>query len=73
MNAICPGPIDTPMLRKASERRGRNLDEAAAVLSLLGRLGDPDDVANAALFLCSDRAAYTTGQLLGVDGGLLIK
>ena len=42
-------------------------------LSLLGRLGDPDDVANAALFLCSDRAAYTTGQLLGVDGGLLIK
>ena len=71
INAICPGTIDTPMLRKAMERRGRNPDDVVSRLSLLGRFGRPDEIAAAALWLCSDAASFTMGHALAVDAGML--
>ena len=71
VNAICPGAIDTPMLREAIERRGRDPGEVAARLSRFGRFGTPDEIADAAMWLCSDASSFTTGHALAVDGGML--
>jgi NAD(P)-dependent dehydrogenase (short-subunit alcohol dehydrogenase family) len=71
INAICPGAIDTPMLRAAMERRGRDPQEVAGRLSLLGRFGQPSEIAKAALWLCSDDSSFTVGHALAVDGGYL--
>lgn len=69
VNAIAPGAIETPMLRQAAP------DEASQrqFLQLIpwGRLGQPVDIANAALFLASDESGYITGETLFVDGGWL--
>ena len=73
INAICPGAIDTPMLRAAIERRGRDPGEVAARLSLLGRFGDPAEIAKAALWLCSNESSFTIGHALAVDGGYLAR
>ncbi len=73
INAICPGGIDTPMLRNAMERRGRMTADVASRLSLNGRFGRPDEIAAAALWLCSDGASYTTGHPLAVDAGYLAR
>jgi acetoacetyl-CoA reductase/3-oxoacyl-[acyl-carrier protein] reductase len=68
VNAIAPGWIDTPMTAAAPEdARQRALAE-----SPLGRLGEPDDVARATMFLVSDLGRHITGQVLRVDGGQLI-
>jgi NAD(P)-dependent dehydrogenase (short-subunit alcohol dehydrogenase family) len=71
INAICPGAIDTPMLRNAMTARGRDPQEVAARLSLTGEFGRPEDIANAALWLSSDASAFTIGHALAVDGGYL--
>jgi NAD(P)-dependent dehydrogenase (short-subunit alcohol dehydrogenase family) len=71
VNAICPGAIDTPMLRSAMERRGRNADEVAGRLTRFGRFGTPAEIAAAAVWLCSDESSFTTGHALAVDGGML--
>ncbi len=71
VNAICPGAIDTPMLHNAMERRGRNAEDVANHLSLFGRFGNPSEIAEAALWLCSDASSFTTGHALAVDGGML--
>jgi glucose 1-dehydrogenase len=71
VNVICPGAIDTPMLRSAIEVRGRDPQDVARRLSPLGRFGDPDEIARAALWLCSDASSFTTGHALAVDGGYL--
>lgn len=73
-NAILPGLIDTPMgVGGTASRDGRSLDEQraarSAVVPLKGGMGRAEDVANAALFLASDEAAFVTGVLLPVDGG----
>lgn len=73
VNAIAPGAIDTPMLRNAMERRGRDPQDVADRLSLLGRLGTPEEIANAALWLCSDASSYTLGHSLAVDAGYLAR
>jgi glucose 1-dehydrogenase len=73
INAICPGAIDTPMLRAAMERRGRQPEEVVGRLSLLGRFGQPDEIALACLWLCSDESSFTTGHALAVDGGYLAR
>lgn len=75
VNAVCPGPIDTPMFgvfgsRPDSEQRTLEEVRAGAVRIVpLGRIGRPEEVANAALFLVSDEASFVTGVALPVDGG----
>lgn len=66
VNAIAPGFIDTDMTRQMPEAAYQQRLASVA----LGRIGAPDDVAQAALFLASDMSAYITGQVIGVDGGM---
>ena len=71
VNCICPGSIDTPMLRGALSSSGDfegNWRKTEMVIPL-GRIGAPEDIANATLFLASDEAGYITGISLPVDGG----
>ncbi|MBI3373696.1 MAG: SDR family oxidoreductase [Betaproteobacteria bacterium] len=69
-NVVAPGPIDTPLLRKAVEQGGERLLDAMKASTLLGRLGRPEEVAAAVAFLASDEAAFITGETLGVSGGM---
>jgi 2-hydroxycyclohexanecarboxyl-CoA dehydrogenase len=73
VNAIPPGMIDTPMLRRA-EAGGDigKLDKVAARMIPVGRTGTPEEVAAACGFLCSDEAAFITGQVIGVNGGMVL-
>ena len=66
VNIIAPGMIDTDMTKAISEKA--SVDWAAQIP--LGRLGAPDDIAAAACFLASDEAAYITGHVLAVNGGM---
>lgn len=77
-NAICPGPIDTPMLRvfvaRPDQQSTAGMDKEMLVKTRggqtpMGRPGQPQEVANAALFLLSDEASFVTGAYLAVDGG----
>lgn len=65
---IAPGPIDTPMLRS---RTGNEWPPAIVGVTPLARIGEPQEIANAVLWLCSDLASYVTGATLPVDGGFL--
>ncbi|MGH3402970.1 MAG: SDR family NAD(P)-dependent oxidoreductase [Streptosporangiaceae bacterium] len=71
-NCICPGPIDTPMMASwiGLEERTDTMREIVASIPL-GRLGRPEEVAQAALFLAADEASFVTGAVLAVDGGEL--
>lgn len=71
INAICPGAIDTPMLRNAISARQRDPDEVAQRLTPLARFGHPEEIADAALWLCSDSSSFVLGHALAVDGGYL--
>lgn len=69
-NAICPGPIETPLLRELlrdEEARQRRLSRIP-----LGRFGRPEDIVNAALFLASDESSWMTGTTFVVDGGITV-
>jgi 3-oxoacyl-[acyl-carrier protein] reductase len=68
VNCIAPGVIDSKPKPMSSAARQR-----FAVLTPLGRLGEPRDIANAAVFLASSEAAFITGQVLNVDGGILLQ
>ncbi|XOB41738.1 MAG: SDR family NAD(P)-dependent oxidoreductase [Candidatus Nealsonbacteria bacterium] len=67
INAILPGPIDTPLLRNAFSSE-KEIEEYAK-LNPMKRIGRPEDVASIAVFLASDEASYVTGGLYSVDGG----
>jgi NAD(P)-dependent dehydrogenase (short-subunit alcohol dehydrogenase family) len=69
-NVIAPGPIRTPMLEQAVEKGGEKILRAMTDATLLRRLGEPEEVAAAVLFLASDQAAYITGETIGVSGGM---
>jgi NAD(P)-dependent dehydrogenase (short-subunit alcohol dehydrogenase family) len=69
-NVIAPGPIRTPMLEQAVAKGGDRILEAMTNSTLLRRLGEPEEVAAAALFLASDQASYITGETIGVSGGM---
>lgn len=70
VNAVAPGGINTPMMLRAFEATGWTEADFAPVISLIeNRLGRPDEVAQASLWLCSDLASYVTGVTLPVDAG----
>lgn len=68
VNAVAPGFIETAM----TDALGEKVRTALLAQIPLGRLGSPEDVAHAVAFLCSDEAAYITGQVLAVDGGMVM-
>ena len=73
VNAVLPGLVETDMPRYFMTLGGRTWEEVVASALPkypLGRIGKPDDVAHCAVFLASDEAAWVTGQLIAVDGGL---
>jgi 3-oxoacyl-[acyl-carrier-protein] reductase (EC 1.1.1.100) len=67
VNAVAPGFIDTPMTQGLPE----DIKEAYKKQIPLGRFGSPEDVANAVLFLASEKASYITGEVINVNGGML--
>jgi len=69
VNAVCPGAIDTPMLRGWLDELNMTEEEFAPPLSLFGRFGKPEEVAEVNVWLCSDAASYITGAALSVDAG----
>jgi NAD(P)-dependent dehydrogenase (short-subunit alcohol dehydrogenase family) len=69
VNSLCPGSIKTPMLARAIERDGAAEKKLKGAYPL-GRVGEAVEVANAALWLCSDMSSFVTGHQLAVDGGL---
>ncbi len=72
VNVVAPGLVDTPLLQgMISEGHGR-LMEAIVKATPIRRFGRPEEVAEAILFLASDRASFITGQTLGVSGGLVM-
>jgi len=72
VNVVCPGPTDTALFAEYKEGAGNpeKLVEAFTRSIPLGRIGQPDDLPGAILFFASDEAAYVTGQVLSVSGGL---
>lgn len=78
VNAVCPAPIDTPMLLDFMLRPDTQGDREENTKRMkqnipLGRVGKPEEVAKAALFLCSDDSSFITGVALPVDGGYTAK
>ena len=71
INAVCPGPVDTPLLASGREDREAALI-AIAEETPMGRLGRPEEIAAAILFLASDDASFMTGAAMVVDGGISI-
>lgn len=72
VNCVCPGPTDTPLLQQLTGAgdQGARVAEGLKRAVPLGRLGQPDDLAGMVAFLASDDAAYMTGQVVSVSGGL---
>jgi len=73
VNNIPPGMIDTPMLRRAeADGNVANLEKIAPRVIPVGRAGTPEEIAATCGFLCSDEAAFITGQVIGVNGGMVL-
>ena len=68
VNGIAPGFVDTDMTKVLPEQ----VREAATAQIPLGRFGQPEDIANMAVYLASEKASYITGQIISVDGGMAI-
>ena len=68
VNAVCPGAIHTTMMERLTSRSPSVVERIAAV-SPSGRMGMPEEVAEAVLWLCSSAASFVTGHTLTVDGG----
>jgi 2-hydroxycyclohexanecarboxyl-CoA dehydrogenase len=69
VNVVCPGPTDTPLLDQVAQASQKLYDGLAKAVPMR-RIGQPNDVAPAVVFLASDGASYITGQTLSVSGGL---
>lgn len=75
VNCVCPGPIQTPMLESSVAGAADPVAalRAAEASTILGRLGQPEEIANMVHFLASDEASYITGAAMVVDGGVTVK
>ena len=72
VNAVCPNEVNTPMIRTGFETRGLDPDKAIEELNAsvpLGRIAEPEDIADVVVFLASDKARYLCGSLIEVNGG----
>jgi NAD(P)-dependent dehydrogenase (short-subunit alcohol dehydrogenase family) len=69
VNAICPGPTRTQLLKTLAEHKPEEIDIVKAKIPM-HRLGEPIDIARTVVWLCSDDASFITGQVIPVDGGL---
>ena len=71
-NSIAPGPIETPLLMGAKQfgEIGEKIIETMKAGTQMGRLGQPEEVAAAVAFLCTDDSSYVTGECIGVSGGM---
>ena len=69
VNCVAPGAINTPMLQEGLRMRKRDIPAYERIMSNLHRIGEPEEVANAHLWLCSDASSYITGSVLHLDGG----
>jgi len=69
VNAVCPGTVDSPWVQRLVADAGESLD-ALRARQPMGRLGRPDEIAEAVLYLASDASAFVTGTVLTIDGGL---
>jgi NAD(P)-dependent dehydrogenase (short-subunit alcohol dehydrogenase family) len=74
VNCVCPGTIDTPLLRQAAAAAAspQEVIDTCSRMHAMGRIGQSEEVANAIAFLASDWASFITGTSLVVDGGLLV-
>lgn len=73
VNAIAPGWIETGLWKKKNKRYEPQHSQQDKEQHPVGRVGTPEDIAEAALFLCSDKAGFITGQSLTIDGGMTVK
>ena len=69
VNAVAPGYIQTEMTRGGDEEAWKARAREIGALAMMGRVGDPDDVANAVAFFAAPDSGWVTGQVLAVDGG----
>jgi len=68
VNAVCPGVIQTPMVERVTAKRP-GMAERMAAAEPVGRMGKPEEIAEAVVWLCSDAASFVTGHAMSVDGG----
>lgn len=72
INAVCPGVIDTEMIDRATQGDPDARQQYIA-MEPVGRMGEPEEVAESVLWLCSEKASFVTGETLAVDGGFLAR
>ena len=72
VNAVCPGVIDTAMVERFTGHQEEAL-EAMIAMEPVHRLGRPEEIADAVVWLCSDRSSFVTGQAIAVDGGFVAR
>lgn len=74
VNCVCPGTVDTPMIRSIInlDNNPSHLEQMLNKMHPLGRMGNPSEIAEVVMFLASDRASFMTGSIVVVDGGLLV-
>ena len=72
INAICPGVIQTPMIDRLTGKKKEAIAQFTA-LEPLGRMGLPEEIANAVVWMCSDEASFVTGHAMAVDGGFVAR
>lgn len=70
VNAVCPGVIQTPMIDRLTGTNKEAIDQFTK-LEPVGRFGQPEEIANAVIWLCSDKASFVTGHAMAVDGGFV--
>lgn len=70
INAVCPGIIATPMIDRLI-KNDKEVEKQFVSLEPVGRFGQPEEIANAVIWLCSDQASFVTGHAMAVDGGFV--
>jgi NAD(P)-dependent dehydrogenase (short-subunit alcohol dehydrogenase family) len=69
INAVCPGAIRTPLYEERIFKTHPPMEELVTALEPVGRMGKPEEIAAAVVWLCSDAASFVTGHAMAVDGG----